>query len=88
MCVIKCRYNELPCRQKCIFLVKKILGESVYQIFNQLSGYDVLICHALLFIIVAMTSVHVVFVRSSSYFRVWQEGADFLIAVLGSSYCE
>jgi hypothetical protein len=26
--------------------------------------------------------------RSSGYFRVWQEGADSLVAILGSSFCE
>jgi hypothetical protein len=85
------------------FSSEKTLSDSVYQIFNQLNGYGVWICHALLFIIGATdicacfqlhrciyndsnANLYIVLVRFSSYFRVWQEGADCLIAVLGSSF--
>jgi hypothetical protein len=72
-----------------------------FNITKPLSGYDVLTLHAVLSIIVDMTSLHIIHVsnytivdtmtlsnanlyvvlaRSSSYFRVWQDGADFLLS--------
>jgi hypothetical protein len=58
------------------------------------SGYDVCTIDAFFssYTVVDVTTVsnanlYAVLVRSSSYFRVWQEGADCLIAAVGSSLC-
>jgi hypothetical protein len=69
--------------------------------FNQLSGYNVLTCHVVLCITVALMYLHtiadvmtasdadlyIVLVRSYVFFRVWQEGADCLIAVRFDFLC-